>query len=130
MSPEAIVEIDKAFADRMTVHVNIGQEVVITTGDKLRLCLIETRDCMTARGAWLSPFGILLALVTTLVAADFKNVVFPSDTWLAIYVLGSLLCLVWLVQTLVRAWRSRNRGSIDQIVASLKVDVNKPVNPA
>ena len=71
----------------LTVNKNVSQTVVVVTEDKVRLCL---KDCfkdycedMTAKTAWVSPLGILVALIATLVATDFHDAPgFSKSQWL------------------------------------------------
>ena len=43
MTPLAPINISDQFNSSVTVHMNVGQEVVVTTVDKVRLCLIDRR---------------------------------------------------------------------------------------
>lgn len=119
--PEAQIEFAQEFSERLTVHKNIDQEVVVTTVDKVRLCLIENRDCLAAKGQWLTPLALLIAIVTTLLTADFRaDVLLPAETWQAIYVLSALGTFAWLCRALYRVWQNRTHGGIDEVVARLK----------
>jgi hypothetical protein len=119
MSP-ANIEIEKEFSERLTVYKNLGQEVIVTTVDKLRLCLLESRDCLTAKREWLTPLSLMLTLLTTLVAAEFRTFIFAPPVWMAIYFLGALLSFLWLFRAGHRAWQNRRRGSIEEIVERFK----------
>jgi len=120
MKPNIQIDFKKEIAEQLTVHTNIGQEVVVTTVDKLRLCLIQNRDYRTIKREWLTPLGIFLTLLTTLVAADFRQFVFNADVWVAIYFLGALISFIWFCWSAYKAWQNRGRGSIDDIVEELK----------
>ncbi len=82
------IELDKEFSDQLTVHKNIGQEIVVTTVDKVRICLMETRDCLTTKREWATPLALCLALLSTLVAADFRDYLLPKAVWQAMYILA------------------------------------------
>ena len=60
-------------SDRLVQRVDnsVGQEIIVTTADKARLCLIEAMDRMERRRAWIAPAGILATLL----------VVFPTTTF-------------------------------------------------
>jgi hypothetical protein len=120
MKPNIQIDFKKEMAEKLTVHTNLGQEVVVTTVDKLRLCLIQNRDYLTIKREWLTPLGIFLTLLTTLVAADFRQFIFKADVWVAIYVIGALTSFVWFGSSAYKAWDNRGRGSIDDIVEELK----------
>ena len=119
MTSQASIELGKEFSERLTIHTNIGQEVVVTTVDKVRICLMENRDCLTAQREWLTPLSLFLALVTTLAAAEFRDFVLKAAAWQALYVLASIVTLTWALLAGVRAWKNRSRGSIDSIVTTL-----------
>jgi uncharacterized membrane protein len=116
----ARIELEKEFSGRLTIHMNVGQEVVVTTVDKVRICLMESRDCLTAQREWLTPGSLFLALVTTLAAAEFREFILKPSAWQALYVLGSLVTFVWSIVTAWRAWKNRGKASIEAIVATLK----------
>lgn len=120
MTNQSQIEFEKEFSDKLTIHKNLGQEVVVTTVDKVRLCLLENRDSLISQKEWRTPLGIFLALLTTLVAADFREFIFKPDVWTAIYVIGSLISFCWLCCSGYKAWENRDKGSIDSIVNNLK----------
>ncbi len=120
MSSKSQIEFEKEFSEKLTIHKNLNQEVVVTTVDKVRLCLMKNRDCLTAKNEWLTPLGIFLALLTTLVAAEFRNFIFDPNVWTSIYVIGTILSLFWLLRSGYNAYKNRNSGSIDFIVNEMK----------
>lgn len=120
MSTQPQIEFGKEFSEKLTVYKNLGQEVMVTTVDKVRLCLMTNRDSLTAKNGWLTPFGLFLALLTTLVAADFREFIFKPNVWVAIYVIGTIISFVWLCSSAWIAWKNRHKGSIDLIVEELK----------
>lgn len=120
MTAPANIEFEKEFSAKLTVHKNIGQEVIVTTVDKVKICLMENRECLTAQKEWITPLSLFIALVTTLAAAEFRKFLFEAAVWQAIYVLGAVITLVWTVLKLRDAWKMRSKASIDTIVTSLK----------
>lgn len=114
------IEFEKEFSEKLTIHKNLNQEVVVTTVDKVRLCLMKNRDWLTAKKEWLTPLGIFLALITTLVAAEFRNFIFEPSVWTSIYVIGTLISLVWLLKSGYTALKNKNSGSIESIVDEIK----------
>ncbi len=130
MTTQPTIEFEKEFSEKLTIHKNIGQEIVITTVDKVRLCLMENRDLLTAKKEWLTPLGIFLALLTTLVAADFRDFYFKPEVWKAIYVLATLISFIWLIISGYKAVKNYSKGSIDTIVAELKAqDIQQSEQP-
>jgi hypothetical protein len=120
--PGPHIEFEREFSERLTVHKNLGQEVVVTTVDKVKLCLIENRECLGAQKEWVMPMSLGIAFGTTLIAAQFRDVVFKADVWQALYIFGTIGCLIWFARTALAAWRSRSRGGIDEVVSRLKTE--------
>ena len=54
MSSSPTINISQQFTESVTVHMNVGQEVVVTTVDKMQLCLIHHREALLARHEWLT----------------------------------------------------------------------------
>jgi hypothetical protein len=114
------IEIQKEFSEKLVIHKNLGQEVIVTTVDKVRLCLIKNKELISAKKEWLTPLAIFLTLLTTLVAADFREFIFKSEVWYAIYLIGAVLSLAWLVCSSYNAIINWRKGSIDSIVEEFK----------
>jgi hypothetical protein len=79
------------------VHINVSQNLIITTEDKLRLCLSEHLKRMERKNSWITPLGILIAILVTLVTSTFKDVGLSADTWRAIFIIAGVLSLGWLI---------------------------------
>ena len=119
--PDTSSHFDLDFTVPTSIYENVTQEVVITTSDRIRLCLIRHREDLRAQKDWIAPLGVLLALVAALVAADFKDFLgVKAEVWQALFILGSLASFTWLVFTAVRAIRLHGSGGIETILAELK----------
>jgi len=104
--------------DSSKVYSNLGQEIIISTEDKIRLCLIEHLSRMEKRKAWVTPLGILLTILIVFPTTTFRDFIFLSaDSWKAIFVLGCLLSAVWLIKSL---WEGRVSSSLTDVVKSIK----------
>jgi hypothetical protein len=99
------------------VHINVSQNLIITTEDKLRLCLSEHLKRMERKNSWITPLGILIAILVTLVTSTFKDVGLSADTWRAIFIIAGVLSLGWLIWSIKEAWKSEK---IEDIVEELK----------
>ena len=120
--PGPNIEFEREFSERLTVHKNLGQEVVVTTVDKVKLCLIENRESLAAQKEWLMPLSLVIAFGTTLVAAQFRNVGLKAEVWEAVYLIATLLSFIWLCHSGWKAWRTRKSGGIDHVVDRLKAE--------
>ncbi|MFZ1081844.1 MAG: hypothetical protein WAO19_07955 [Candidatus Kryptoniota bacterium] len=120
MSKPSPIEFEKEFSDRLTIHKNLQQEVLITTVDKVRICLMNNVNRLTAKQEWVAPLGIFITLVATLFATDFKEFIIKPEVWHAMYILSSLGVLVWLGRTGYKAWKMRSEVSVNSIIDELK----------
>ncbi len=114
------IDVQREFSKRLTVHKSLDQEVVVTTVDKVRLCLLGNQDCLRAQRQWLTPLSLLITLLAALLATDFKDFGLTAAVWEALFILAALASFVWLVIAGFRAWKNRAAGGIEQIIAELK----------
>lgn len=119
--PEILIELDRKVLGSSNVVTNISQEYLITTIDKVKLCLLEHQGDLRAQSGWILPTGIFIPVVATLVAAQFNDFLgLSAAVWNAIYLLAAFISGVWLLNALRKAWRSRKRGSVEALVNRLK----------
>jgi hypothetical protein len=80
------------------VDRNVTQEIIVTTADKARLCLIESLDRMERRSAWVAPVGILATLAVVFPTTTFQDFLGVSkEFWKAFFSMAAVLALVWLI---------------------------------
>jgi hypothetical protein len=104
--------------DTSKVYSNLGQDIIITTDDKIRLCLIEHLSKMEKKNAWIAPLGILLTIIIVFPTTTFREFLFLSaDTWKAIFIIGGIISFVWLIRTIIQA---RVSSSLADVVKSIK----------
>ena len=120
MSKPSPIEFEKEFSDRLTIHKNLQQEVLVTTVDKVRICLMNSIDRLTVRQEWIAPLGIFATLATTLFATDFREFYLKAEVWHAIYIISSVIVFFWLVRTLYKTWKTKSDVSINSIIDDLK----------
>jgi hypothetical protein len=100
------------------VDTNVTQQIIITTADKARLCLMQTLDRMEQRRAWIAPAGILATLIVVFPTTTFQDFLgFSKDYWRALFSLAAIGTTVWLIGALLRIGKSL---TIDQIVDRLR----------
>lgn len=105
--------------DVSEVHLNTRQKVIITTEDRVRIHLSNHLSKVEKKNGWIAPIGVLLTIVLTLVTAKFKedSILFPPNTWEAIFVITGALSLGWLFKAL---WQARQSESIEDFIERLK----------
>ena len=100
------------------VHLmNLPQEVIVTTEDKVRLCLSQHLKRMEKKKRWVAPFGILAAIILALVTSTFKDWGLDAATWRAIFIIAGVLSLSWLIYSVKEALGSEK---IEDIIGELK----------
>jgi len=99
------------------VHLNVSQEVIITTEDKIRICLSEHLKRMEKKRGWIAPSGILTAIVIALITSTFKDIGIDAATWRAIFILSGIISTGWLTWSIKEACKSEK---IEDIVSELK----------
>lgn len=114
------INVQEEFSQRLTVHKNLCQDVLVTTEDKVRLCLLKHKERLNMRNEWMVPLGIFLTLIAALCAADFKVFILKAEVWEAIFLLSAVISFVWFVISVIRAWKCRGENDIEVIITTLK----------
>jgi len=113
-------------SDRLVQRVDysVGQEIIVTTADKARLCLIEAMDRMERRRAWIAPAGILATLLVVFPTTTFQDFLgFSREYWKAAFSIVTLVTSLWLVKCIFDIRRSL---SIDEVVNRLRANALAP----
>jgi hypothetical protein len=96
------------------VDTNVRQQIIITTADKARLCLMQQRR------AWMAPAGILATLAVIFPTTTFNDFVgLSKEYWRALFTFAAIGTIVWLVRALLRIPVSL---SVDDIVDRLRTE--------
>jgi hypothetical protein len=116
----------KSIADQIArdtkVHMNLGQDAIVITEDKVRLVLMNHLDRVEMKRSWFTPLGLLVAIVVAFASATFHDALgLKQATWEAIFVLAGFVSFVWTILTVVVALRS---PSIDDVVSEMKREAN------
>jgi hypothetical protein len=103
------------------VHVNVDQEIIQITEDKLRLILKDYLDSLTQSGGWVAPFSILVSIATTFCTAKFETFFgLGPEFWRATFFLVGTSSVVWLIVALLK---SSETLTPDEFINKVK---NKP----
>ena len=102
--------------DNRNVYKNTAQDYVVTTRDKLELVLLKTEKCLAKRNSWMTPLGLFITCSITLLTANFKDFVLPPNVWNAVFIIASIICFFWLVQSLVVLVKYWNKGNVEDIL--------------
>ena len=117
---ETFVEVlQQEFLQAKKIYRNLEQVVIVTTEDKLRLCLHKAIGNLGTKREWWTPVALLVTLVLTLTTAEFKDrFAIPAATWRAFFLLLTVISFIW---TVVALWKAvRVKVSVESIVSEIK----------
>ena len=102
-----------------THYLNLGQGTIVTTEDRVRLCLQNAIDSLGAKRAWWTPSALLVTLTIALTTTKFKDQFdIPAATWHAFFLLFVVVTVLW---TVVAIWKAtRVKVSVESTVSCIK----------
>lgn len=112
--PELLV---KQLVGVTQLHVNISQDVIIITEDKIKICLDKHLKIAERKQNWIAPTGILLAVIATLVTASFQEFIFKAEIWKSLFIIVAVAAFIWLLFALKNAFKTL---SSDEIISELR----------
>jgi hypothetical protein len=116
------VDFGDELSKNLTILKNVKQEIIITTSDKIRLVLINTKEMLTAQRDWWTPFGLLISFIATLCTADFKEAFgVTKEFWHALFVLLTILSGLWLAKTLFKLIKYYGQDDLNKIIEQIKL---------
>jgi hypothetical protein len=116
-------KLDIAAFDGSTVHMNLAQEIIVISSDRIKLCLQDYKRIIESGITWVAPAGILITVLTALVTtASYKSFLgLNAKVWETIFIVGLISCIIWLGRCVYFAWKSRGKRSDDYIIGNLKI---------
>jgi hypothetical protein len=100
------------------VHVNVDQEIIQITEDKLRLILKDHLDSLIQSGGWVAPFGVIVSIVTTFCTAKFDTFIgLGPEFWRSMFVLVGIGSVAWLI---VALHKRANALTLDEFINKVK----------
>lgn len=99
------------------VHLNVDQEVIITTEDKIRICLSDYMKKMEKKRSWITPLAIFITIIIAFSTSTFKDIGLDASTWRAIFIIAGIISFGWLILSVREAKQSIK---LEDIVSELK----------
>lgn len=100
---------------------NVSQGIIHITEDKLHVILLEYEKKNKKFYSWTTPLGVFISCLVASITSSFeKAFLFSPDTWKAIFVLCTIISLVWLIFSACDAWKNRNDRGIDHLIEEIK----------
>ena len=110
--------IQQKFYQTSKIHWNLESVFIITTEDKLRLCLHKNIDRLDVKRKWSTPSALLVSLLLALTTADFKDLFIPSEAWLAIFLIAAVVSFFWTIKAI---WKTIGvEVSVESIISEIK----------
>ena len=107
----------KESLEKSQVHLNLGEGFIVTTEDKVKLCLIEHLKNLEKKNSWITPLGLLITVILTFLTTDFKNWIIPKYTWQAIFLISGVIFFGWLIYGIYTFCKAK---TIDDVVGEIK----------
>jgi hypothetical protein len=79
------------------VHMNVSQELIVTTEDKIRLSLNKYLKKMERKRGFITPLGLVISFTMILITAGFKDAGLDAATWRAIFIVADAVAFGWLI---------------------------------
>ena len=99
------------------VHMNVSQNVIVITEDKLRLHLSSGAKRMERKNIWIAPLSIFLAIMLAFLTADFKDFFLKAAIWQAVFVIAAVLSFIWFSLAIFQHIKSE---TIDDLIEKIK----------
>jgi hypothetical protein len=107
--------------DVKQIHSNVDQQLIQITEDKLENILIKQLKFMNIKNSWVNPASILIAIVTAMTTATFKDSFgISANQWEALFTVVGLLSGGWLVRNIVLILKNYNTSSIKYLISTIK----------
>jgi len=116
--PHATIDLFRESLDQSAVHVNLRQDMIVVTEDRLRLDLNKFSNSTRNRNEWHAPVGMLMTEVATFVTASFHDTIgISGQQWQTVFRTLIVLTVFWLLAALIRG---RGASSTDSLIERLK----------
>lgn len=108
--------------DVVAAHDNTSQETIWITTDRTKLILIDTLARIENSKSWTVPLGFLVTIVLVFCSAEFKDFWFTAATWRAVFLIGGVVSMCWLLLCL---YRLKVSPTIDEVISEMKNNSNR-----
>jgi len=112
---DQLVEVDQ-------LYLNVSQRVIVTTEDKINLCLTKHFKNAEKKREWLTPLSLLIAIIIVFATSNFRAYILSAATWEAIFIILGVVCVGWFFLTIKNAFL---KIEIENIIEELKLGDKK-----
>jgi len=120
--------ISRLILNSSTVKSALGETVIVSTEDKIRICLMKYLEDLSEKKEWMVPFGLFLSILLTFLTTDFRDTFGVSkENWKIIFVVAEIGFFIWLCKTLIKAGFAMN---VEQVLDKIKKTSMKQTLPS
>lgn len=102
-------------------YTNVSQGIIHITEDKLKVILIEHKDKNHQFYSWTTPLGIFLSCLFATITSNFEDTWgIPASTWHAIFIISTVITVIWLIYAIINAIRNIKERKIDDLIEKIK----------
>lgn len=100
---------------------NVKSDLIEITHDKLENILLKHLKNITLMKSWLTPLSLAITLLITRLTATFNDfLTVKASVWNAVFLLGFLASIVWLIIVLIRMISNRKKASLSYLMCEIK----------
>ena len=71
----------KSLETAKSVDMNVSQNIIVTTEDKLKLAIQSHSRGIGKKKDWIAPLSICFSIMISMSSSNFKDFIFSSDEW-------------------------------------------------
>ncbi len=102
-------------------RTNTKSDLIEITHDKLEIILLKHLEFVSIKNSWISPISVFITILLTNLTATFKKFIgIEKEVWEALFLLGLVGSIFWLVIALIRISIHRKEANIDYVINKIK----------
>ena len=113
------LDVDSPFVDKMLS--NVRTNVIQITEDKLEIILLKHLSKVRSRKAWITPLSLFITVFLAIQTATFtKTFGISAAHWEAIFQIGCVASLAWLLCSVCLVCKRWKGGSLEDLIETIK----------
>jgi uncharacterized membrane protein YqjE len=115
---ESKTTIQKIPDRNVAMYERTASDILKITEDKLELKLIKLKDSIENKSNIFCYFGMTLTIIIVLITASFKDFIFSSALWQAIFIVSLVLLALLTIKSIIIY--HRNKKDIKSVIQEIK----------
>lgn len=114
------INVSEELNQSIVIHKNIAPELLFVDVAKLKNDLRDYSDAIKQTSDWVSVVSLAISLILANCTSNFQEFLgLSSATWKAIFVIGMVASIIWVVVVLVRLYRYKDKYNVDNLIKSI-----------